>query len=38
MNLYALRVLGTDCEWLWGRWRYLVLYLLARAGFLLRRR
>ncbi len=32
MNMYALRILGADTEWIWGRWRYLVLYLLALLG------
>lgn len=31
-NLYALRVLGIDNEWLWGSWRYLLLYLVALLG------
>lgn len=32
MNMYALRVLGTDCEWLWGSGRYACLYLCALVG------
>jgi membrane associated rhomboid family serine protease len=32
MNMYALRILGSDSEWIWGKWRYLVLYLLAILG------
>jgi membrane associated rhomboid family serine protease len=32
MNMYALRILGADCEWIWGRWRYLTLYLLSLLG------
>jgi len=32
MNMYALRILGADSEWIWGRWRYLILYLLAILG------
>jgi membrane associated rhomboid family serine protease len=32
MNMYALRVLGGDSEWLWGPRRFLVIYLLSLLG------
>src|SRR5204862_3721334 len=32
MNLLALRVVGANVEWAWGRWRYLAIYLLAALG------
>jgi membrane associated rhomboid family serine protease len=32
MNMYALRVVGADAEWMWGQFRYLVIYLLAALG------
>jgi membrane associated rhomboid family serine protease len=32
MNLFVLRFLGRDSEWLWGPWRYLVLYVMGVIG------
>src|SRR5262245_53798013 len=32
MNMLALRVVGANVEWAWGRWRYLAIYLLAGLG------
>jgi membrane associated rhomboid family serine protease len=32
MNMYALWILGRECERLIGRWRYLTLYLIAGIG------
>ena len=32
MNMYALRILGTDSEWIWGPRRFLVLYFLCLVG------
>jgi membrane associated rhomboid family serine protease len=32
LNMYALWLLGRECERLLGRWRFLVLYLLAGIG------
>jgi membrane associated rhomboid family serine protease len=32
MNMYALYVLGSFAEQVWGRWRFLVIYLIAGWG------
>jgi membrane associated rhomboid family serine protease len=32
MNMWVLRSLGSYAEQMWGRWRYLILYLLAGWG------
>ena len=32
MNMYALRVVGSDGEWMWGHGRHLLIYLLAALG------
>jgi membrane associated rhomboid family serine protease len=32
MNMYALRVVGADAEWMWGHYRYLIIYVLAALG------